>query len=77
MNSQKIRCQNNVINCNVEPERISDKNHEISSDTSEENQSIKFLQHEGEHVEPQKPEVLKYLTKKNKNYIGSDQINTY
>ena len=31
MNSQKIRCQSNVIYCKVESERTSEKNHEISS----------------------------------------------
>ena len=78
MSSQKFRCQNNVINCKVEPERISDKNIENPFDKSGENQSKKFLQHEGEHVGPLKPEILtKYLTKKNKKYIQSEKKEHY
>jgi hypothetical protein len=69
MNSQVFRCQNNVINCKVASKRISDKNHEFSADRSREKQITKFLQQEGKHVIPKKPEILtKYLGKK-KKYI--------
>ena len=65
MNSQVSRCQNNAINCKVESKKISDKNREFSADRSREKQITKFLQQEGKHVIPKKPEILtKYLEKK-------------